>query len=240
MHFLDLTLPTPHENVALEEAMVLQAEQGRLSETLRVWNAPSAFIVIGRGSKVAQEVELQQAAADEIPVIRRFSGGATILAAPGCFFYSVLLSLDKRPHLRMLDEAHRFVMGRVLDAIQLERPDVALDGTCDLVLGGRKASGNALRMTRDWVLYHGTLLLDMNLDAVEQYLRHPPREPEYRAGRSHEDFLVNLHIDSSRVVQHLRDVWEANARLEFSNELIQETERLTVEKYRSDAWTLAR
>ena len=47
----------------------------------------------------------------QIPVLRRASGGAAIVAGPGCLMYSVVLRYAGREHLRLLDEVHRHVLG---------------------------------------------------------------------------------------------------------------------------------
>jgi lipoate-protein ligase A len=49
MKLLDLTLPTPAENLALDEALLDAAEAGELpDEVLRLWEFPQAVVVIGR------------------------------------------------------------------------------------------------------------------------------------------------------------------------------------------------
>ena len=73
---------------------------------------------------------------------------------------------------------------------------MAREGASDLVIpeqpvGAEKISGNALRVRRRSVLYHGTLLDTFPLELIGQLLRHPPREPEYQHQRSHTDFLTN-------------------------------------------------
>lgn len=235
MLFHNTTLTTIAENLALDEALLSNADAHESAEVLRVWQAARPFVVLGRGSKIAEEVELSATADAEIPIYRRISGGATIVAAPGCLFYSVLLSLDKRPHLRMVDEAHRFVMTRLLDAVQPLRPTARLDGTCDLVLGNRKASGNSLRIARDWLLYHGTLLNVMDLSLVDRVLRHPPREPEYRQGRKHADFICNLNVDSLSLIESLKTTWKVTG--EFQAETLQpEIQNLVAQKYENAAW----
>ena len=66
------------------------------------------------------------------------------------------------------------------------------EGTSDVAVGDRKISGNA--QARRWraLLVHGTLLVDFDHDLAETVLKHPPREPAYRRGRGHRDFLVTL------------------------------------------------
>ncbi|MEM7557878.1 MAG: lipoate--protein ligase family protein [Planctomycetota bacterium] len=240
MNFLDCTLPTVAENLALDEAMLLLAEEGQFSECLRLWDATSCFVVLGRGSKHAIEVNLAQASFHHIPVFRRISGGATVLAAPGCMFYSALLSLDERPHLRMLDQAHQFVMGRVQAAVAEFLPTVQLQGTCDLTLDNKKVSGNSLRIARDWVLYHGTLLLEMDLSLVDQYLRHPPREPDYREKRSHGVFVQNLGIARHDLAQQLVQSWDASMKVSLDGVLQSKVTELVSSRYSLDSWNLSR
>ena len=65
-------------------------------------------------------------------------------------------------------------------------------GTSDVPVGDRKISGNAQSRRCKALLVHGTLLVDFDFDLAEKVLRHPLREPAYRRGRSHRDFLVTL------------------------------------------------
>src|SRR5688500_8952672 len=111
MQFLDLTLDSPQANLALDEALLEHAERaGRPSEVLRVWESPAPIVVIGRSSRIEDEVHLDHCRTAGIPVLRRVSGGAAIVAGPGCLMYAVMLSYQVRPELRPIDAAHRFVL----------------------------------------------------------------------------------------------------------------------------------
>jgi len=235
MLFLDHTLPAIEENLALDEALLPERESGaRSEEVLRLWDAKIPFIVLGRSSRLDTEVHRSVANDANVPILRRISGGATILAAPGCMFYSVILSLVDRPHLRMLDTAHSFVMRKLLDAVGALEPNAKLDGTCDIVLGGKKVSGNSLRVQRNWMLYHGTLLWDMDVSLISRYLKHPPREPDYRDGRMHRDFVANLGVARSELQERLRTTWDASTEYgSIDRESIRE---LVDAKYSQAAW----
>lgn len=198
MKLLDLTLPTPPENLALDEALLEATEAGELvDEVLRLWESPQTIIVVGRSSRVADEVNLDACRATKIPVLRRASGGAAIVAGPGCLMYGVVLRYSGREHLRILDEVHRHVLGIVRSAIEPLLGNVTHSGTCDLTIDGRKFSGNSVRCKRDHLLYHGTLLCKFDLALIEQLLKAPPRQPDYRGGRSHNEFLTNIPVSAS-------------------------------------------
>ncbi len=105
MKLLEITLPTPAENLALDEALLLAAEEsGHAQEVLRLWEPASPMVVVGRASRVTEEVDVDACRELDIPIFRRSSGGATIITGPGCLMYAVVLGYEHRPQLRMIDE----------------------------------------------------------------------------------------------------------------------------------------
>src|SRR5438067_2221926 len=80
MQLLDLTLPTPAENLALDEALLEAAEAGELTgDILRLWEMPQVAVILGRSSRASDEVDLAAAEAANVPVLRRSSGGAAVV-----------------------------------------------------------------------------------------------------------------------------------------------------------------
>jgi lipoate-protein ligase A len=236
MQFLDLTLPALAENLALDEALLDEAEaSGGPTECLRLWESPKFAVVLGRSSKAAVEANLPACQADRIAVTRRCSGGCAVVIGPGCLMYSVVLSYELHPQLRVLDEVHRYVLERVSRAVGL---GTTISGTSDLTWRGRKFSGNSLRCKRDHLLYHGTLLYDFPLDLVARYLCPPPREPEYRTGRSHAEFIANLDTDAVMLRSELRLAFDAD--LELSTWPQARVAQLVSSRYGRGEWSLER
>lgn len=62
----------------------------------------------------------------------------------------------------------------------------------DLSLGDRKVLGSCLYLAAELMVYGASRPANPDLSLLECYLRHPPREPEYRRGRSHRDFVTSL------------------------------------------------
>ncbi|MEM8733240.1 MAG: hypothetical protein AAGG44_03400, partial [Planctomycetota bacterium] len=243
---VDETFSSTTRNLAFEESLLTLAdENAAYPESLRLWDAEKTFVVLGRGSKFADEANVTACEEAGVEIHRRVSGGATILAAKGCMFYAVCLSLKKRPALRGVDQAHDFVMSRILQAASRLNNQVSLDGICDLVIGTQKASGNALRISRDRLLYHGTLLLNMDLTLVSQFLHHPPREPSYRQKRSHAEFLTNLGVDRQQLADKLKESWKAKPpaspdEQDYLRQARLRSAQLAEQKYRSASWIQSR
>ena len=235
MKLLDLTLASPAENLAVDEALLEQAEAGQSDDdVLRLWESPQPAVIIGRSSRIQEEVDLAACAKESIPVLRRCSGGTSVVIGPGCLMYSVVLSYERNPGLRMVDVAHAYVLGKVADAVKRFVPSAMFQGTSDLTLNGRKFSGNSLRCKRDHLLYHGTLLCDFSLDLIGRWLKTPPREPDYRAQRSHIDFITNLPVDPRQLRDALADQWHAKDVLEAWPELL--TSQLVTQRYLQPTW----
>jgi lipoate-protein ligase A len=201
-HVIDeLTEPAAH--LAIDEALLLQADEGTSTEALRVWEFSQVVVVAGRATRVDDEIDLEFCQSRGVPVLRRCSGGASVLGGPGCLMYSLILSFEAAAELKKIDVAHQHVMQRVLRALQQQLPAAMLQGTCDLTWNSRKFSGNSLRIAREHLLYHGTILYDFDLPLITSCLKQPPRQPEYRQARDHESFITNVPIDPGKFAADL-------------------------------------
>lgn len=235
LNYLELTLPEPALNLALDEALLDQVERGGAeAETLRIWESPQRLVVLGRSSRIDEEADRAACRRLDVPILRRNSGGAAIVAGPGCLMYAVALSYERRPALRSVDQVHCFVLNTIARGLRTLGADVSIRGTSDLALGERKFSGNSLRCRRNAVLYHGTLLYDFHLQLATDCLRTPPRQPEYRAGRGHREFIVNLPLGREQIVAAVRKAW--NAERAWNQPPLAEAESLAAAHYRQDAW----
>jgi lipoate-protein ligase A len=235
VRLLDLTLPTAAENLALDEALLEEAESAqRPQETLRLWEPAAPLVVVGRSSQITREVQVDACLNLGIPVLRRASGGAAVVAGPGCLMYAVVLSRRLRRQLRTIADAHRLVLGTLAAALKPFLPEVCCSGISDLAINGRKFSGNSLRCRRDHLLYHGTILYEFPLELIDRCLAMPPRQPEYRRGRSHAAFLTNLPLPAAAIHRALKDVWDASEPLGDWPQAL--TARLAAEKYMRPQW----
>src|SRR5437870_1469613 len=117
MHFLDLTLPGPAENLALDEALLLAAEAGAGEEVLRLWEWPAPAVVLGASCRLAEDVSESACAADGVPVLRRSSGGGTVLLGAGCLCFSLVLGFDRDFALTQIPTSYAYILGRTLEAL---------------------------------------------------------------------------------------------------------------------------
>jgi lipoate---protein ligase len=211
MKLCDLTMGTPEENLACDEALLDFCEAGGSDELLRLWAFPRYFVVLGYANKAATEVNLPFCQRLNIPVLRRCSGGGTVLQGPGVLNYSLILRIDDSGPCHSIPATNRFILERHREALAaLIGARVELRGQTDLAIGGLKFNGNAQRRRRQFLLFHGSFLLHLDISLVEKVLPLPSRQPDYRVNRSHADFLINLNVPAETLKASLAKSWQAS------------------------------
>jgi len=234
MKFLDLTLPTPEENLACDEVLLDLLEEGGSEEILRLWESPLHFAVLGISGRIKEEVDLSACQRLEIPVLRRVSGGGTVLQGPGCLNYSLCLKIKPGP-LKNLKETTAWIMEKHRKALEgVLGKAVQVQGTSDLTLGPLKFSGNAQRRKSISLLFHGTFLHHFDTSLAEKALSLPKKRPAYRQDRPHREFMVNLDIEPAEIRTSLQSTW--NAWETSRNIPLERIKELSRGKYSDKAW----
>jgi len=258
MKCLDLTLLTPEENLACDEALLDWCDSGKGPEVLRFWEPQEYFVVVGYSNHVAREVNVAACRKDRIPILRRCSGGGTVLQGPGCLNYSLILRIESEPALQTVTGTNRFVMERNRAALEtlwpcdsqlkdtqsfgpgtlIPGPRLLVRGHTDLTIGDRKFSGNAQRRKHNAVLFHGSFLLAFDLSLISELLLMPSTQPDYRRRRGHGEFLQNFKASAAKTKAALRRAWGAARALKGLPAQI--AIAAAARKYSTDAWNLKR
>ncbi len=195
----DVSFAPAEENILYDEKLLELAENGLSGETLRFWESKDFFVVLGRISKPDAEVDIAAAGEDNVKIIRRRSGGGTVLQGPGCLNYSLILSLERRPILRDIRKSYESILGQICFFFKSAGINAEFRAFSDMAFSGRKFSGNAQWRKQKYILHHGTILYDFSIEKIEKYLKMPPAEPPYRKGRGHSEFLINIGISADRI-----------------------------------------
>jgi lipoate-protein ligase A len=171
------------EQLRLEEA-ILRADTDNWC-ILNEGSSPA--IVMGISGKVSEHLNQSIHSQRPIPVIKRFSGGGTVIVDQNtCFFTlicneaAVKVPCYPRPIMDWNANLYRPWLPQNFNLIDN-----------DYVLGNHKFGGNAQYITKKRWLHHSSLLWDYEVKNMS-YLLPPPRMPSYRQKRSHEDFLCRL------------------------------------------------
>jgi lipoate-protein ligase A len=186
--------PTLHivELVQTPILQQLQWEEALLRADKRNWcilnrGSPPA-IVMGISGQVQQLIHQEKLQKDPISLIRRFSGGGTVIVDEDTLFVTLICqaeALSVSPFPRPLMQWTANLYRPLFDphSFQLQENDYALEN--------RKWGGNAQSIIKGRWLHHSSLLWNYNPTYMD-YLLMPPKTPVYRQGRCHADFLCCL------------------------------------------------
>ena len=206
------SFPTLAQNVYFDDVLFQLAVKHKSGEVLRFWESPSYGIVLGRIGQEVDDVNPITTMQDNIPIIRRASGGGTVVQGPGCLNYALVLSKQKYPILNDLGKSYQWISEKIIGALATQGIAATFCPISDLALksNNRKFSGNAQRRAKDYVLHHGTILYDFDLNLVSKYLKMPKEMPEYRNARTHKDFVTNIYIKVPEFIQALAAAFGAS------------------------------
>ena len=271
--------PLTRRKPRADEVLLDAAEPQGAPECLRFWESSRHFVVMGYANKVATEANPAACERLGIPILRRISGGGTVLQGPGVLNYALILRAAEHSPLATITSANQFIMQRHADALMqllnsglttcepthpqplpggeltarvrslapllggvgggFPECTVEVQGHTDLAIDGRKFSGNAQRRKRTHLLFHGAILLNLDLDLLDQVLPMPTLQPGYRGNRSHREFLMQLGVLADSVKQTLRNALSAEEPLDLDScrpEWRGAVQQLVVEKYSRSEW----
>jgi len=184
LHLLELSGISIYQQLQWEEAL-LRADTGNWC----ILNQGSPLSVVmgisGRKDLLINEIKWKQF---PIPIIRRFSGGGTVIVDENTIFVTFIFqsnAIPIQPFPKHLMEWSIQFYRPLFEKVKVEVHEN------DYVIGNRKWGGNAQSITRGRWLHHSSILWDYSDEAME-YLLQPPKMPSYRKQRSHCEFLCRL------------------------------------------------
>ena len=191
----NITLPPAKDRslvffLAMEEYVARKIE----GDALFVWRV-NPTVIIGRNQDLEAEVNLDYCRENRIEVVRRKSGGGCVYADKGNIMVSYVSGRGDVTE----------VFGRYLDAVTDCLRSLGLDaeksGRNDVLVGGRKVSGNAFQMLPDRSIVHGTMLYYVDFDVLETAIRPPVEKLERHGIASVRQRVTNLsgHLDPQRI-----------------------------------------
>ncbi len=172
------------EQLQLEEALLRTDERN-----FCIINRGSPrSIVVGLSGNIETLIDLERARSDSVPIMKRFSGGGTVIVDEDTLFVSFLFSKQDLPVAPFPEPIMRWNADLYKNAWRLPGFDLC---ERDYVIGNQKCGGNAQYLRKDRWLHHSSFLWDYQ-DENMDYLLLPNHRPAYRENRSHTEFLCRL------------------------------------------------
>jgi len=226
----------PYFNLAAEEYVLKEFSD----DVFMLWrNEPC--IIVGKHQNTLAEINLDFVKENNIPVVRRITGGGTVFHDLGNLNFTFIKNgeADKLINFRKFTQP----IIEVLDKLGIE---AKFEGRNDLTINGRKFSGNAEHVFRKRVLHHGTLLFSAQLSNLSKALKVDPSKFQDKAIKSVRSRVTNISEHLSQPLDvlgfeklihgHIADKFDDFKVIEFSHEDVEKIEKMVEQKYNTWNW----
>ncbi len=160
------------------------------ADGMLVWQPEGTVIVLGQSNTPERSLITDKVEADSIPVTKRPTGGEAVVLTPRMAVITVAREFREMTSSK---DFFKVINGMMLDVLSdLGVKNYGTRGISDITIGDRKILGSSMHRRENRLVYHGVLNISEDPGIFERYLKHPGREPDYRQGRRHDDFVTSL------------------------------------------------
>ena len=226
----------PFFNIASEEYLLKMYDKDFFFLYI---NQPA--LIVGKHQNTLAEINLDKVEAENIPVIRRLSGGGTVFHDLGNLNYCFIKKGEKGKLVNFKKYSEP-----IINALQKLEVNAKFEGKSDLTIDGKKFSGNASHVYRNKVMQHGTMLFSSDLKRLNQLLKVNPLKFKDRGVRSIRSRVTNisdylLHpISINQLAEHIlseiKNIYPTGSIFQLSDSDKQAINKLKEEKYKSLEW----
>ena len=198
---------TPNMNLGLDEELTLRVGAFERPPTLRFWSWQSSCIVLGRFQSVRNEVQIENAAANNVEIVRRISGGGAMFIEPeGAITYSLYAPAAMAAGMSFA-ESYAFFDSWVIAALRKLGIDAYYAPLNDITSANGKIGGAAQARRGGAILHHTTMAYQMNIPLMTEVLRIGQEKLSDKGIRSADKRVAPLkqqtELPRDTIIQHL-------------------------------------
>lgn len=227
---------------ALDQTLLDNMDQGDGEPTLRFWYRKTPAVPLGRFQAYKDEVATDYVEQNDIPVIRRVTGGGAMFVEPGAVItFSMYLPREEVPE--DVRESYRMLNQWVIDALDNVGLDAHHEPLNDVSHADGKIGGAAQLRKKNAVLHHATLSYSLNIEEMLRALRIGEKKVSDKAVKSAEKRVVIMqdYIDHDRatvideMIAKFKEKYGGDTAA-VDKETVDRAEELAEEKFRTDQW----
>jgi lipoate-protein ligase A len=233
---LQPTTTDPYFNLAAEEYFLKNFQQ----DIFMLWRSVPS-VVVGKHQNALSEINHAFVSSHQIPVARRLSGGGTVFHDLGNLNFTFIRRVEKIQEINF-----KIFTFPIVEALRKAGIEASATGRNDLLIDGKKISGNAAHVHKNRVLFHGTLLYNSQLDALKGALNADLSRFEDKSVQSNRSEVTNIatylekpsHVEafSHRLFEDIAAQMPGPQAYVPSAADVEAIQRLSDEKYRTWEW----
>lgn len=166
----------------------------------KIFVPKQTYIVLGRSNLNIEDVVLENSLTPDVKILKRPSGGEAVILSPKMIVVAIKMPLQKglKP-----DYYFKKANGVIIENLEkMEVKDLNSKGISDISIGDKKILGSAIYRGTTFMFYHAVLNISEDVNIISKYLKHPKREPDYRKGRHHSEFVTSLLNEGYNISSH--------------------------------------
>ena len=190
------------------------------------WIPKETLVVLGSSNSDALELNQEAfSGATSPPRLRRAGGGGAVVLHDGCLIVGVGAWVK---HMYRNEHYFSLINGALIEGLRKQYPllgsRLSQRGISDICCDDKKIAGTSMFRSKNYLLFQASFLIDAKADLIARYLNHPSKEPDYRQGRTHRDFIMGLRsvLDCSceELLESTHDIWRVCLEAQISSELV--------------------
>jgi len=239
-------------NMAIDEAILIARSRGMAPNTVRLYAWEPSAVSIGFFQSLDAEVDLEACRIEGVDVVRRSTGGGAVFHdSRGEVTYSLIASEEEEIIPRDLLKSYEVICDGIVKGLEVLGVSASFQPVNDIVVGGRKISGNAQTRKLGVLLQHGTVLVDADLDKMFRLLKVSEAKIRDKMISSAEKRVTTLKKELLRkpslneAAEALQRGFEKSLKItltkgELTDEELRLAEDLRSQKYSNAEWTRRR
>ncbi len=240
--FIPLETHNAALNMALDEACAHALAQGKVDPTIRFYRWQPSAVSIGYFQSLNQEVDIQECQKQEVDIVRRRTGGGAVYHDyDGEITYSVIA--PEKMFEKNIVESYKQIAQNIILGLKKLNVHAEFVPINDLVVSGKKISGNAQTRRNGILQMHGTILCNVDVDKMFSLLKVPDEKMKGKMIAAVKERVTSLNHHG---VTNYQTIYEALKHGfldgkkwnegEWSDEELEKAEILAEEKYGHPKW----
>ena len=226
-------------NMALDESLLINLKE--YGPTLRFYGWMPPAISIGYFQSLEENVNMEEAKRRGVDIVRRITGGGTVYHK-----WEVTYSIILHPPPGKILDSYRMIEGGIIEGLKEIGIEARYSGVNDIIVNGRKISGNAQTRRYGGLLQHGTILIDVDIEEMFTLLKVPNEKIKDKMIRDVKERVTSLrHLGIEIEFEELQKIlargFERALNIKLYEEKIDErilkkARELEVRKYATQEW----
>jgi len=249
--FIGLESQDAGMNMAIDEAIMNSRRNNKVKDTFRLYRWKPSAVSIGFFQSIADEVNLQACTNYGVEVVRRITGGGAVYHDfDGEITYSLIAGVDNPKIPTDILKSYEVLCEGLVLGLKNLGLSARFHPVNDILVDGKKISGNAQTRKNGIILQHGTLLIDVNVNKMFELLKVTDEKLRDKAIKGVKERVtsVNLEIGKlsmEKVALSIREGFSTSLGVQFEEGHLEDDEvrfakKVREEKYLSKEWTFQR